>query len=391
MKHRLTLTGIVLGFFLVLTHCAKYEGNPVGADLFQRNDRGSEEYDVFQAATSDTFYHTHVPTGSSPYLYLGQNSGNQTKTLLLFSDLPDSGTVDSAIVTLHTHRILGPTVGSFTASVHIITGEWEESEITWESFETSGFTGEEITTVEISADEISANNDSLAIVFSLPSSLVEAWMDTAVSPQNHGILITASSANFIVEFLSEDEDENSPSLTLHVTQDATQDTLVISPEEDTFIATTQLEPTSDRLFIANGTALRTLLFFNVVDSIPDDATINRALLTLYADTTQSFPDHAETFKILAHPVTDNSWPIPMVPYDSTKSLEGSIEGDSALINVTPMVQEWTSRAEENNGLLLLGKDEKKNLLRRVFYSTTADSFLQPRLEIFYSLPPSSRL
>ncbi len=390
MKIRLVILGVVAGSLIATMYCAKYEKNAVGANFFQRDDRGSEEFLVFQAAPSDTFYHTQIPTGSSPYLYLGENAEDQTRILLFFSDLPDSGRVDTAIVTLYTSRALGPATGIFSASVYRITDEWDESTITWDIFESSGLTGEEVATVDISADEIAANNDSLAIAFALPSSLVEAWMDTNVVPQNHGILISSSSAPFIVEFFSKNHAESKPILTLHVTQDATQDTLVISPEEDTFIATTQLDLTSDLLFIANGAALRSLLFFDV-DTIPYDATINRALLTLYADTTQSFPDHSETFEIRAYPISNGSWPIPWVPYDTTRVLTGSIEGDSAVINITLLLQEWTSYSIENNGILLLGEDENENLLRRVFHSTSADSALRPKLEMFYSLPPSSRL
>ena len=77
--------------------------------------------------------------------------------------------------------------------------------------------------------------------------------------------------------------------------------------------------------------------------------------------------------------------------DSTLSMLGTVSGDSASINITTIVQNWTSGKSENYGLLLKGSSEIYNLHQRAFFSTESDSLLRPRLEVYYTLPPSSRL
>jgi len=390
MKYSFITAGFLLGFLLLLTQCTLNKGNPVGSRFFQRENQSSERYAVFHAAASDTFYQTFVANGASSYLYLGECNGRKARSLLLFSNLPDSGTVDSALVTLHTHRIFGQNFGSFTASIRPILKEWDQSEITWKTFDNS-FIGEEIANVEISADQISASNDTMALTFHLPAATVQSWIDTTTDSLNYGILLTYSSAPFIVEFFSNntEELEYRPILTIYLKQDTTKEGSVVYPRKDIFIATTEQEPNSTRLFVNNGTALRTLIYFNV-DSIPQDATINRALLTLHADTLLSFPDN-ESFELITYPVIDNAWPIPEVPFDSTTMAWETLKGDSVSINVTNLVQKWTSGEIGNYGFLLMGKNEKTDIFGRAFYSTSSNSFYRPNLEIFYSLPPGSRL
>lgn len=393
MKHALIITVSLLSLTLTLTQCSQKQGNPVGSQFFQRENWGSENY-IFQQATSDTFYHTSVNTGSSSSLYLGQYQGSQSQILFLFSNLPDSGTVDSAVVTLYAQRILGSATGPATASVHAINHAWEESEITWESFG-EGSIGEQIATMEISDEELAADNDTIAISFYLPPPRVQSWMDSSQASENFGILLESSppDTGFFVEFFSREDISDvfkGPRIRIYLTQDTTHETSIKYPTQDTFIANTRQEPTSDRLFVADGIALRSMLSFNV-DSIPDNATINRALLTLYSDTLLSFPDHRESFELIVYPVTDGIWPIPAVPFDSTMGIGGSVIEDSTVMILTPFVQGWTAGFTTNYGLLLIGWNERNDLNRRAFYSTTADSHQRPKLKIFYTLPPSSRL
>lgn len=378
MKNFFIITGFLLGGSFILTQCTRNQGNPVGSRFFQRTNPGSEKQNIFQAAVTDTFYHTSVNTGASSYLYVGQNGNDRVRTLICFTNLPDSGSLDSTVVTLYTSRIMGKAEGILTTSVHTITKEWKESEITWSTFEPD-FIGEEILTLEIP----STLSDSIS--FPLPLSLIRSWMDSLTASQNYGIVLTSSSASFMVEFFSRHV-TNGPNLTLYLTQDTTQ---TIASSTDAFIATTYENPTPDRLFIANGTALRTLLFFDL-SSIPAEATINRALLTLHSDTSLSVPNHSEPFDLLVYTATNSPWPIPSVPYDSTISITGNVEDDSVTINVTSTIQNWSSGKNENHGFLLVGKSEKSNLSRRAFYSTSADSVWRPRMEVFYSLPPSTR-
>ena len=378
---------LVLGLFIAFIQCGKNSKNPVGSKYLE--PRGSENDTTFTASLQDTFYHTDIECGISSYLYLGETEYLKAKTLIWFSDFPDSGIVDSAVVTLTTYEIIGSLTGSFTASVHLIKSDWDEYETTWETFEQNQV-GEEIATFELDAAEIDANLDSLNISFRLPVATVQSWMDTATADDNYGICLSYSTSDFVVGFDSRALTDG-PKLDLYVSQDTTQLHETLSPKQDTFIATSLQAERSDRFFITNGSALRSFLDFDVT-SIQEDATINRALVVLHVDTLLSVPDNSSSFYIYAYPIENSvTWPISSVELDSTLSMLGTVSGDSASINITTIVQNWTSGKSENYGLLLKGSSEIYNLHQRAFFSTESDSLLRPRLEVYYTLPPSSRL
>ena len=386
MKRRLTTTVVLLGFFILLVRCSKYEKTSVGSDYFERENSGSVAQ-MLKIALRDTSYQTYTPTGYGTYLYVGQNKGLQTQILLLFASLPDSGVVDSVILSHSFTGIIGSAQGSLIPTVHTINGEWDETEVTWESFNMSNLLGNEVTTQVLYAD-----TDSVS--YMLPQDLVQSWMDTSIS-ENYGLHLSYSipDTGFIMQFYSKEaplEWTSVPQLTIYVTRDSIQSIYTKYPTADAFIATVPYDPTSDRLYIADGAPLRSLLFFDM-DSIPENATVNRALLTLYNDTTLSFPDHSSYFEFVAFICTDTTWwsSFETFAFDSSLSFAGSVQDDSAVINLTFYVQNWIIGVKENHGIILMGKNERSDLMRRAFYSRI-DPQKKPRLEIIYSLPPSGR-
>jgi len=386
MKKRLITTLFLLGLFILLVQCSKYEKTSVGSDHFERENSGSVAQ-MLKIALRDTSYQTYAPNGFSVYLYVGQNKGIRCQSLLLFSGFPDSGIVDSVILSHRFTGVIGSARGSLVPTVHTVTGEWDETEVTWESFNMSNLLGDEVTTQVLYSD-----TDSVS--YMLPQDLVQSWMDTSTL-ENFGLLLSYSTPDtgFIMQFYSKEsplEWASVPQLTIYVTRDSIQSTYTKFPTADAYIATAPYDPTSERLYIADGAQLRSLLFFDL-DSIPENATVNRALLTLYNDTTLSFPDHSAPFEFVAFICTDTTWwsSFETFAFDSSLSFTGSVEDDSAVINLTFYVQNWTIGIKENNGIILLGKNERSDLMRRAFYSRT-DSQKKPRLEIIYSLPPSGR-
>ena len=120
--------------------------------------------------------------------------------------------------------------------------------------------------------------------------------------------------------------------------------------------------------------------------------IRKRIFTYRKTTREQY--HNENFTVYAHHATEIPWPFPEVPYDSTQEVSGSQNGDSTWmqINTSSLLQSWTFGFAENQGFLLKGSHEKDDLLERVFHSTnTADTLLRPYLEVFYTLPPKSRL
>lgn len=382
MKQRLLVIATLLVGVLVFTGCAKYKENLVGMNYLERNNFGCE-LDTLISPTASAFYHTYVNTNSSNRLYMGQYRGIHAKVLLQFSNFPKTGTVDSVIVTLYKKQTVGSREGFPAPKVYNITGVWDESQITWETFETSGLLGEEIPTVEISSTDE-------AIYFTLPNPLVQSWFDTSAASPNHGILLAYEppDTGFVIEMLTKDAPADTigfNNLTLWVEQDSIK--IYTAPiQQDVFIATTEQDTSIDRLIIANGSCLRTFFSFDF-SFIPLNATVNRALLTLHPDSALSFPDHNNSFKLLGYLTKGGVESIPQVPFDSSQVAEGIVQNDSAVVNITKFVQLWASGKTPNQGLLLIGYNEKQDLLRRAFYRDASDALQGPRVEIFYSLPP----
>ena len=382
---RIIVVALILGLFLILSSCIKNDKTSVGAEFFEWANRGTQ-VDTVVYAIRDTFYQTSVPSGEGSYLYIGQNLEDESFGIIRFKNLPDSGTVDTAMVTLYIHDIIGDDPVSLTPEVYAITGDWDEEEITREDFDAGNLRGE-----RLEIEEISANSDS--ITFLLPPDIVQTWIDTTTAEDNHGFLFEylPSADDFFIQFYSRDALDDSaqfPTLYLRISHDETSATHTRTSTADAFLATTRIEGTSDLLYIANGTTLRSLLYFNF-DWLPDNATINSASLIMRSDTTLSFPVDTTLFQFNVFITSDEQWEIPEVSFDSTASTTGTLYGDSAYVNLAFFTQNWVTQSKENHGLILIGFNQNFNLDRRVFYSSK-DSEKQPRVELFYSIPPSSR-
>jgi hypothetical protein len=383
MKRTLLIILVISSFMLIL-FCAKYEGNPVGANLFDRDNWGTQRVETFYPATNDTFYQTSVANGTSVYLYSGEKDDIQTYPLIHFStDLADTAIIEEATFGILISDIYGSTGGIFQLSLHSVPEDWDEEEITWNDFDQNRI-GQAITNVNLSTE-----TDTIFI--SLPIDSVQSWINASTDTLNQSLLLKVNNPSLILKFYSRETVAlMSPELVFKIRDDTTITTKTVSPSRDACIASTNYSATSDWLAIGNGTALRTLLYFDL-DSIPSDATINKATMTMYSDTLQAFPNHEDFFEFYAYAPTDITWPVPDVPYDSTRYLTGSLQGDSAVIYLTNFIQEMNYGIIDNFGFLLNGIKETTDIKQRIFYSTKADSAKMPRLKIYYSLPPSSRL
>jgi len=384
MKTKLLLFFVLASAFL-FNQCVN-NANPVGSDYLNRDNPGSLNYQIFQAAASDTFFQKTTYTGFSTELSLGTSNDISCLSLIRFSSFSDTVDIDSAVVSLYVKRLYGDSDNQFTLSVHLATEDWNESDLTWDSFDQNSV-GEEMIT--LTADLTSLEDDTVSrkISFHLPMDLVEIWNDTSRSEENMGMVLLTEE-DYILSFHSA-EGSNPPTLNIYSHEDTTVSKSTRYPSHDTFISQAELIPTSDRLYICDGTAYRTFLYFDV-SSIPPEATINQALITLTSDQNLSFPDHEESFNLSSVIVMDSLWTVPDIAYDSTRVAYGLVDEDTVYVNITSYVQSWTSGEDSNFGVMVYGTSERTDLLSRAFYSTTADSALCPRLRIYFSLPPASQ-
>ena len=387
MKFRYPFAIFGLAVLIILIACNN-SGNLVGLALYQSKSNSVPSHCMLHAAPSDTFYQTTISTGNSVYLFVGESNQISCKSLILFDQLPDSGVLDSASVTLQLLRVIGISSAAFNLNIHLLESEWEESDTQWDAFSIDNL-GEPDSTVILSMPEVSDDTVNVTFRFQIPLSWIKNWQDTLSAAPNRGMAFT-SDAGFIAEFGSR-ESSYRPLLSLyaHIENDTTKIENHLYPMQDVFIPNTDVKADSDYLLVSNGVGFRSLLYFDV-SSIPPTATINHALIRFSQDSTLNFPywKPGLTFPLTGGAVTDMPWLLPEIPYDSTYSAYGLAYGDSASINITSLVQRWTTGEMENHGTMVMGTNEKNDLFGAAFYSTTADFQNRPVLEIFYSLPTS---
>ncbi len=145
-----------------------------------------------------------------------------------------------------------------------------------------------------------------------------------------------------------------------------------------------LSSPADRLTIGKGMASRSLLWADV-GAIPAEATINRARLILRVDPAQSVFD---TLQAVAH-LVDGEWMGAQTEFQSTALAVGMVYPgvDSAVVNVTALVQVWTAGLDENDGLLLKCYGETENVDFVRFFGLSGLEAPAPKLIVEYSVPP----
>ncbi|MFQ6094062.1 MAG: DNRLRE domain-containing protein, partial [bacterium] len=293
---RTILSVLFVGFVLTAPGCNERKSTPVGGEVIDLDDWGQFRQVLFQPASRDSVYRAAIPTNAGPLLLVGEWSGYQTRSLLKFEALPESVQVSSASVTLVTYDVIDTltTLQTFVPEsiwvvVSLLDTDWNGSDVTFDT----PLSGTPVETVAVGR----SRGDSL--VFSLPTGVVQAWIDG--TEENNGLLlscagepIVAQGEGFIKEFYSLNS-QSGPPPQLRVTwavTDTSDTTLNTPPTADVFVVKRDIEwPIEgwpDWLMVGNGAVYRSLLQFNVRDSIPEEATVIRALFTLYVEGEYSF-------------------------------------------------------------------------------------------------------
>jgi hypothetical protein len=369
------LVAVFMGF-----RCGGYKASPVGARFFQGQNPDMERHVTLSAASSDTSYRVSAVCGGSSLLFFGNGKNMEAWTYVVF----DTTSLDSVIKCSLTFQVRPYPVsngGPVTVSILPTGSAWDETAMTWEN-KILPESGTPLFSAEINP------GDTSSIDLDVPLDVLATLVTKDTLTGRTGILIKTESTGGLFQIFSREYSASStgyPRLTLYTASD----TLIVPPSKDTFVSNGELSSRSDILRIQDGIAERSLLRFNVA-GIPPEATVNRALLVLHADPEASVPDPSATFYLAVSPVADSVWSIPNVKLDSTWVASGSFTGDSVAVVVTSLVQKWSSQTFRNGGMLLTGVLEKSDLAGCSFYSSSADSARMPRLDVFYSLPPSGR-
>ena len=389
MRKLLPLTFILLFFLALWSGCADRKGNAVGVDFIQRDDFGEETTAVFYPAATDTFYQAPVQSGESQYLLLGESAGRSFRLFFSISPsaIPENSTIDSAWVCLFISTVFGDTLELSLPKAYEVNSTWDESEITWESVESEALLGQ-----ELAIEPRKVNTDTLC--FYMPNDFIQTWLDDSTNADKGFALAYDQNqvSNLILKLPSTQNEyiTTYSYLKLFVTSKETseQDEVTIRYEQDAYVAHYDIAPDDQLLWVQSGIGVKTFLQFDL-SSIPEPATINKALLTLQQDTLLAWPSMDDDFMIKVQRLNEPFQPGITLDVDTDDPNYASTDSDTLAINLTSLFQDWATQTYENYGMIITTNSEYSDWNGRAFYSTRADSALMPVLKIFYSLPPTT--
>jgi hypothetical protein len=370
----------------VSIHCSNDVPVSSRFDLIGGHEVGRVKQDSVPAPVVDSTAGRIVNTGNSPILQLGTFNNIRSGFLIRFSSLPDSGTVAKSVaLIMPTYGILG-TGASFTATARLVTKDWAELSVTYDSVRSA-------IGVDDVATQTIAVTDTDSVSIALSPGVVTDWMARRAS--NFGILLEATSANFAIQLNSRDSG-NQPFLRLTYAINNVDTTRIIRPDRDAFVIIDSPPPPTGPLYVSHGTGYNTLVKFDVsaFDSV---ATVNRAQLIFTVDSTNSLTTGDGMFIQLYRLTTETN---SLDPIAATQGALFQVDGQkyvtqkstSVSFELGALVQAWLrppgdALRVENFGLLLLAITPSRDLQQIAFHSKDSNPGLAPRLRIDYTLPP----
>ena len=336
------------------------------------------------------------PTGYAANLVVGRNRYYAASSMLKYN-IPVSWDESEEVlysITLYNHT--QTTLAPLEVGISILESPWWEYEFK---------TGDDIT---VSEDLLSTFTyygilDTTQVA-SLPDSagtFIEALeLENGMRLRPFGFLLEPLDTSSVKTFYS-GETSSPPELEITVRDidGRTRKIPPIPPEDDTFIVTLTdavADLREDHLVIGRGMVQRALLRFGVLDSIPEDALINRAELTLKIDAENSF---FETLAIGVWEGSDDYWNGDFEDTTITGTLPMALLGYQAELtsdmteisfDTTVPVQEWvTSGSGDENGFLIVAMDETQDASMVSFFAADSIMVKNPVLSVIFTRPPAS--
>lgn len=380
------------------------EDKPIaGFDMLTNpNDRGRVDNAIINnLEIEETFSDTITATGRSILLLLGEFDNVRSQILLKF-ETPDTVTINDAALILNTNTIYsdGENKSSFRATLHRVTADWDERDVTFEnfgnSFESNSIGETEILTTGSGLSE----NDSLfeSVRFELTSEgteLVRSWADTTLM-NNFGVLVNFDpvEAEFMKEFFSQNSPIGQPRLELEVLENGSElDTIMVVATADAYLVESIAEPPSGPLYVDNVFSRQSVVKFDLLQ-IPRESTINRASLTLNVKKDNSIIKNIDGYVIQIDALTAPFESVNQFDRDSTLLFTDKFirNTDSpVIIEMAPLLQSWVAESIENHGILIrvATANAGRDISRVAFHSNTTSTNLAPRIEVEFSRAPAA--
>jgi len=313
--------------------------------------------------------------GSKDMLLLGEFNEYSSNILIKFRTRGDFKSIKSANMVLTPHSSVGEVSSEFEGLIYEITSDWNEYEIPEISYNSNEV-------VSFSVYSTSDKRDSITV----PPDLVQKWYNDTTT--NYGIMIGFKNADFIKKYFSK-EGVGFPYMLIKGNIGTTEDTVYIYPEMDTHLVKSKVEPNLGELTIDDLSIYRSIIKFDSI-SIPENSTINMALLELVLKTEDSFIQGEYEDRLYAYRVETSSWKPDEIEFewDSFENQQASnfIDDNTVQINITGIFQQWVSNIKENNGLIIKSKSYNEGAYpgKYVFNLDTLSQIEPSKLLIKYS-------
>jgi len=387
------------GSFVILIfiflNCGKEKPLPTGySDIFGDKEGLVADTLLIQERGTETFYHRLINTGSSNNLLLGTYQNYHSAIYLKFEGLPDSSQIHSAKLYLTKSPIDSTLLASsqtFTANLYHAEYEWDNDQNQEQYLDQLPFMSVPFQTVTITPDTL----DKIEI--ELDTLVVADWADTISGLINYGFWIDSPDVEGINSYYSAENVDLAlePQLQLIYTfTDTTgkvRDTTTVYAKKDAFLVpdTTavlkDLDP--DYFYIGKAFAFRSFLKFDL-SGLDTTVHLNRALMEIVINKDNSILNGAGAGDIIIYRKEEELWDKKVVnETPSTSFYSGTLIADTLTFDVTPTVQGWLGNNYPNYGFLVRSINEEQTLARVAFYSSKSSSELQPKLYLYYTLPP----
>ena len=385
-KLLLTLAGISI---LALYSC---NDNPtsVGSNLLKNDFINVNQIDSYKDSLKQTssYYKKTVALGASSTLLLGKNANVQASALLRFLIYFDDSvktdytnnkvSIVSASVKLTPTYTFGDSTANFNFSVHKVSSNWTSE----------GFDSDSLSSLVYDPSNLSSNlvlTDS-STSFNLDLSLVNNWMkeiiDSTFADDNGIYLLPTSDTKKVIGYTALSATYTSAtSLTIVLQKTGVYtDTLTFYPAQDvSAISSTAPAGSAEDIFVQGGIVYNSKLWFDV-SSVPKNAIINRAELTLTVDSTATITGSSFVNSLYVYFLEDTANEV----IDSIRAYSLSRVNNTFDGNITSYVQSWVDNVS-NDGLLLKVANPTSGLeLFALKGSNAADRSVRPRLIITYT-------
>ncbi len=372
---------IISGFVL---SCSSTETNPFGLEnIGQLDEQSIEHVELNGTAAELSLELPDTQIGTSDELLIGSYKGANSAIVVKFesvSEVISSGTVQDALLIFSpAGRVSGDSTGSYEVNAHKVTVAWSTENVDPDAILSSY-------DAQIAGTATFAKQSLLNDTLKISAEVVQGWVDNTTA--NQGLLLLSQDPKDIHIYFS-DETVVGPQLKVtYTTNDSTKEVTLSDSDASSVVGwKVGFELPEDRLSVATGLASSVFLKFDFPE-IPANSTINHASVTLQVDTSASiFPSTSSLFQLVRMFANTADWANSPEDVDSSRvgisTYSNSVRFE---MNISSSIQSMATDRIENFGFRLTPINPNQSIFRTVFFSSTADSSLIPRAEVFYTVP-----